>query len=301
MIKKLSLVFALTLFSLLVGQTLHHLKDGFSLRRIPSLDYQITQDWDEEADLALQQTFRYLGRGRQCFAFESEDGKYVLKFPRTDIYKTPFWARLLPIASYRAQLEKTHQARKQFVLDSFALAFDELKNQTGLLAIHLGQSHSTGKKLTIVDAAGCKCQIPLEKAPFVLQYKKPLFMKALSAALEKGQRKEAEKILDALVYNIRERAKKGILNRDRSFLRNYGYEEGKVYQIDVGSFFRSRDLSPSASYQKSLLDSLAPVQEWLAENAPQMVDYLNHRLQANLELKSESPAKRKAADIGILN
>ncbi len=279
MIRKLAILLALLLFCALAGEGLYLAKDGFSARRIHSLDYEVAENWGEEAERALELTFHYIGRGRQCFAFASEDGKYVLKFPRTDIYKTPFWARALPVHSYRTELEENHRRREEFILNSFRISFDELKDQTALLAVHLGQSTPKGKKLTLIDASGSKYRLPLEKTSFVLQYKQPILMKSFSAALERGERKEAEKILDALLAAVVERANKGILNRDRSFLRNYGFDGSKAYQIDVGSFFRSQDLDPSMAYHKSVRDSMEPVQEWLAENSPEMLDYLNSKLK----------------------
>lgn len=285
MMRKTLPILALLLFSLLIGQALHDLRNGFTLRRIPPLNRPVSADWDEQTAQILSQPFHYLGRGRQCFAFESEDKKYVLKFPRTDIYKTPFWARVLPAKTYREKLEAIHKVREQFILDSFSLSFRELKHQTALLAFHLGQSEPRGKKLTLIDRIGFKYQIPLENAPFVLQEKKPLLMEAFTSALEKGEKKEAEKILDALISVIVERAEKGILNRDRSFLRNYGYDGENAYQIDVGSFFKNPNLSHYASYEKSLRDSLDPIQEWLAENEPSLLPHLNTRLSSALNKK----------------
>lgn len=267
----------LILLSAGAGEGLYYLKDGFSPRRIQSLGYAVGEDWGEEARGALEQTYRYIGRGRQCFAFASADGKYVLKFPRTDIYKTPFWARALPVKSYRAALEKEHRAREEFILNSFRISFQDLKNQTALLAVHLGKSNSK-KTLTVIDAAGCKHLLPLAATSFVLQYKHPLLMKAFSSALQKGEKKEAEAILDALLAAIIERAQKGILNRDRSFLRNYGFDGKKAYQIDVGSFFHNPELDPGAAFQKSVRDSIDPIQEWLAIHSPEMLDYLKLRL-----------------------
>jgi len=279
MIKKLAILSLLVLLSMLVGKGIYFIKDGFSARRIQSLDYFVVEDWDEEASRALEQTYHYIGRGRQCFAFASDDGKYVLKFPRTDIFKTPFWVRALPVPSYRKELVANHKKREEFILNSFRISFSELKKETSLLAVHLGQSLGKGKKLRIVDASGSKHLLPLEKTSFVLQYKQPILMKTFTSALQNGSVKEAEKILDALLDAIVTRAKKGILNRDRSFLRNYGFDGTHAYQIDIGSFFRSKDLSPKAAYDKSVRDSTDPVREWLADNAPSMLPYLDSRLK----------------------
>ncbi len=279
--RKAFFLLILILFCAAIGETLYFLKDGFSARRIQSLSLPTPFPSDPESTAALAQTYRYLGRGRQCFAFASEDNRYVLKLPRTDIYKTPLWVRLLPLKAYQQRLEADHLERQQFILDSFLLSFHELPEQTGLLALHLGQS-AAPHSLTLIDALGCKHSISLGKTPFALQRKQPLWLPAFSAALA-NNRSEAKRLLDALLDVIVERGQKGILNRDRSFRRNYGFDGTRAYQIDVGSFFRKPELSPKATFQKSVRDSVDPIQEWLAQTDPQMLAYLNEQLALKLE------------------
>lgn len=275
---KLLILMFLTLLSLGVGRGLHALKDGFNPKRIQSLNFWVEDALSEEAKQALKQPFRYLGRGRQCFAFASEDGRYVLKFPRTDIYKTPFWAKALPVTSYRNRLEQSHQRREAFILNSIALSFQELREQTALLAVHLGRSLSH-EQLTVIDKFGSTYHLPVASTPFILQRKTPLLIPAFQQALTRGDLPEAQKILDALLTAIIERASKGILNRDRSFLRNYGFDGEKAYQIDVGSFFRNPKMSFEESYHKSIRDSINPVQEWLSTHSPEMLSYLNEKIR----------------------
>lgn len=276
--KCLALAF-LIVFGACVGQCLYYAKDGFTIRRIHTLTHLIREEFSDEAKRALNQPFRYLGRGRQCFAFESEDGKYVLKFPRTDIYKTPLWAKALPVSQYRQKLEKNHKAREEFILNSFRISFHELGEQTGLLALHLGQSPPSSQSLHVIDALGCSYHLKLWATPFALQIKRPLLMQEFIKAIDAKREEQAKQILDALLVVIKERAEKGILNRDRSFLRNYGFDGERAYQIDVGSFFKRPDLEPAARYEKSLRDSVDPIQEWLSQNAPEMLSYLNGKLE----------------------
>jgi hypothetical protein len=191
--------------------------------------------------------------------------------------------RALPVSSLREQGRADCAKREQFILESMRIAFEELQNQTGVLAVHLGQSDSSGKKLTLVDAFGCRHCLPLEKTSFVLQTKQPLLMQAFQAALQRGDRIQAQKILDALLDTILERGRKGILNRDRSFLRNYGYDGRKAYQIDIGSFFRLEDLEPSTAFHKSVTDSVDAIKEWMAKTDPEMLLYLNRQLSAAVQ------------------
>ena len=281
--KKGLILLGLTFFSLGIGKGLYFLKDGFSFRRIHSLKCQECFGLNEKAKHILKDTFHYLGRGRQCFAFASEDGKYVLKFPRTDIYSTPLWAKVLPVKAYRKKLESAHKEREEFIRESFRISFESLQEETGLIAVHLGQTEPSKVLLTVVDASGSTHKLPLYKTSFVLQEKHPILMKEYIKAREEQNITHSKKILDVLLDVIVTRAEKGILNQDPSFLRNFGFDGEKAYQIDVGSFFKNPSLSQEEIYQKSIRDSVDSVQEWLQEHDPEMLSYLNKKLDLILQ------------------
>lgn len=280
--KQFFVLLCLSLLSIGTGQGLYHLKKGFTPRRIHVLERKASDNWNSGAAQALSQTYTYIGRGRQCFAFGSADGKYVVKLLRTDIYKLPLWLRALPFPSLREKMRTRQAQREQFIVNSMQIAFDDLQSQTGVLAVHLGQSPSKGQTLHLIDAMGCNLHLPLEKTAFVLQLKQPLLMHAFQAALQKGDRAEARKILDALLAAVIERGKKGILNKDPSFLRNYGYDGYRAYQIDVGSFFRMED----TPLHQSIHYTMNPIRSWMAKTDPEMLHYLNQQLAAALQNES---------------
>lgn len=273
----------LILLCLSAGKGLHFLKDGFTPRRVDPLGFRVSFPTDEETTLALAQPFHFIGRGRQCFAFASADDRYVLKVPRTDAYKTPFWVRALPLYSLRHRVEQTRLKRLQSFLRSVELSLQDLKSQTGVIATHLGQSEPKRGPLILIDKLGCSRSLPLEKVSFILQYKKPLLTQALVTALKAGNRKEAEKILDAWVHLMAERGARGLLNKDPHFLYNYGFDGERAYQIDIGDFFRSPQLSPPEAYQKSIRDSIDPIQKWLRQRDPQMAEYLYTIVEMSLK------------------
>ncbi len=276
--RKLGLLLLLLCFCAGVGKGLYFLKKGFSLRHVQSLRKSVADQWDEETERALAQRFHYLAQGRQCFAFVSEDNKYVLKLLRTDIYQLPFWARVLPCPALREKILADRAEREDFILNSIQIAFETLRDQTALIATHLGQSPSRGQTLTLIDALGCKHTLPLEKTAFALQYRHPLLMNAFQKARQTGNQTHAEHILSALITTITERGKKGVLNQDRSFLRNYGFDGEKAYQIDIGTFFRKEELTSQAAFEKSARDSLGAIRDWMVANDPAMIPYLDQKL-----------------------
>lgn len=274
--KKTIAITCIFILSLLAGQGVYYGRKGFSLRRVQGLEQTFsTSQVDPETKNILSQDFTYLGRGRQCFAFASKDEKYVLKFPRTDIYRVPFWARAFGSHVYQKTLFERKEEAKRFLFESFHLAKDELQDITGILFSHLGKSKQTTDTLSLIDALGFKHTLPIHASIFILQKKQSLWT---AAFLNAETKKEKERILNALVEAIVKRAQKEILNSDRTFLSNYGFDGKVVYQIDVGSFFLHKTLTPEEAYQKSARDSLEPVHEWLKKKDPEILPTLNIRL-----------------------
>ncbi len=238
----------------------------------------------------LRKPYRYLGRGRQCYAFESFDGSTVLKIPRLDRYCLPLRWQALPNSRKKREISEDRQKRLSFTLESFRIASQELEQDTGVLYLHLRETEGLPKELTLYDRLHRPFRIDPNRIAFVLQKKRPLMMPAFLAALKKGDRSLAENILDSYLKVIETRSLAGIFNKDPSFLKNFGYEidqfgHGKGVQIDIGSFYRKADLSPEDAYQEALLDSTGPIRAWLAKVDPWIALSFELKLEECLQKK----------------
>ncbi len=283
MFRKVGALFFLILSMMLIGKGWHFAKDGFSIQRTRfPLGRSHLPEPDFEVRNALNQSYHYLGRGHQCYAFESADGQYVLKLPRYDRYTIPFWLRAsrFPfLENVREALQEDKEKRLQFTLNSFHIAFDELKKETALLYLHLDRTESFRLSTEVVDRIGRSYRLNLDRTAFILQRKKPLMMPAFKLALASGNRVEAKEILEAFLEVIAVRARKGIFNKDPSFLRNFGYD-GEGVQIDIGSFYRKKDVDLMTAFGPSFLQTIGHVQDWLTTVDPEIASWFKQRTEA---------------------
>jgi len=279
MLRKIFILLCLVAACSGIGKGMHWAKKGFTIRRVAAPAQTNFEIWNSEADLAMEQPFRYLGRGRQCFAFASLDGKYVLKLPRTDIYQIPFWMRTLPLPTTKRETFRAVRAeRERFVLNSMKIAYEELQEDTGVLALHFGRAPDLGKEITVIDALGYHHRLPAHKTTFVLQTKQPILIKAFLDTLRSGDRAKGKEILDAFIDVVVARGSKEIWNKDESFLRNYGFDGNKGYQIDIGSFYHK----PNGA--ASIRDTMHPVKSWLAKTDPEMLAYFDAALERKMHI-----------------
>lgn len=277
-LQRVILCLSLLLLPVLAGEGLYYFRKGFSPRRLQPLGIQTKESAiSPEIQCILAQPFYFLGRGRQCFAFESQDGKYVLKVPRTDIYRIPLWTRILTPRKYQEVIKAEKERRRTFVFKSFRIAMDELREETGTIAIHLSQTPVQGSSLHLVDSLGISHRFSPNSTLFILQHKKKLWT---TQFLKAKDIEEKTKLIHALLDVMTLRGRKQVFNRDRSFLRNYGFDEEKAFQIDIGDFYHIDSLDPAFALQKSVRDSMEPVQEWLAKTDPSMLSVIQERLDA---------------------
>ena len=263
-----------------IGKAWHWAKDGFTIRRIGVFSMPEIKSYplDAASEAALQQKYYYLSRGHQCYAFVSEDGRYILKLPRYDLYQTPFWMR----ACRFPFVERAHNAfvadkqkRLRFLLGSFKIAFEELKEETALLYSHLGRTDQLDKTVLIQDRIGRSYSIDLDRTSFLLQTYQPLMMPLCQSSVLSGDREKAKEILNAFIELIALRAGKGIFNKDPSFFRNFGMKGAKGVQIDVGSFYRLQ----SGIFVDSFSQTAGHVTEWLARLDPEMAAWFDLQVQ----------------------
>ncbi len=281
--KRLLSLFALIGVCALTGKAWHLAKDGFSLSRTyASLPSGGFQSFDPSVSLALQQPYVYLGRGHQCYAFGSADGQYVIKLPRYDRYRLSFFLRSCPISAilpYRKAIRDDIEKRQTFLHESFRLAFEELRDETALVYLHLHRTEHFQHPLIIKDRIGRVYRLDPNQTAFILQEKKPIMMAFFQDRLQAGDRKGAEEILDAFLEVVASRSQKGIYNKDPSFMRNFGWDGGKGIQIDIGSFYRKSDLPFQEARERSFQETIAHVRNWLNEVDKDMLNTFDQKTQ----------------------
>jgi hypothetical protein len=264
MIRKIGIIVLIAISLAFACKGWHTMKQGFSISRIETHAHTSqlqTAPLNSISDQALSQNYYFLGKGHQCYAFSSEDGEYVLKFPRSDRYRLSFWLKSFPFFQRKKiKALKDKIQRHKFITESFHLANNELRKETALLMLHLNPTKNIQKSVKIHDRLGQPYEINLDQTPFILQKKGTLLMPLIESAIKHNRKEKSQEMLHAFLDCVAFRAQKGIFNKDASFLRNFAFSESKVVQIDVGSFYYPKQSRPA---KHSFTDTIEPVKEWL--------------------------------------
>ncbi len=224
---------------------LHNIQSSLSYRE----DWA-TCDPDEHLQDAWNQPYMYLGNGAQCYAFVSQDGKYVLKFFKMKHLTPKSWLKAIPLIpkQYRFQKLNLRQQRLDQTFGAFKMAYDEFRIESGLLFVHLNRTHSLNKR-ALLQKGNKQWNVNLDEVPFILQERGELIYKHLNRLITEGDYYATQTAIRSVQDFFTHRNAKGFADLDSGISKNYGFVGNRVVQIDIGRLRHKKDLN---EYEQAL-------------------------------------------------
>lgn len=255
--------------------TAHLCTDGFSQRFIQGpLTSEKAILASNQIKQALSQPFHYLGKGRQCFVFESLDGQYVLKFFNQKYLQMPWYSFL-----FQEKEKRKRDKRRVFYETSYEIAFFELGEE--ILYLHMSPSQDL-PKTEIQDKAYRKFCIDLNTVPFVLQRKGEPFYEHLEKVYSQEGDEGLLREIDTFLGQIALRISKKIADADADIEHNWGYVDGKIFHLDPGRLYLDPSLGEKERQLGEWRNATHRFQKWLRKTHPEAAHYLQKKLRDHL-------------------
>jgi hypothetical protein len=287
----------LSLFTLIVlslyglGRLYYHLTGGFMIVNITS-EFAYQPQWEvrpllaseqEELSKALEQPYFYLGKGCQSYVFASQDGQYVIKFFKYQRYRLQSWLAYFPplpaVVKYRQEkLDKKWTKLDGFV-KSWKVAFENLKEETGLLFVHLNKTTNMGRQVTLYDKIGQQHHVDLDHMEFCIQRKARLLCETLMDFKTLGDLAAGRVLLHQLLSLILSEYSRGLADNDHALMQNTGVAQGRPVHIDVGQFVFNDAVKEPTVFHQELFTKTYKFKLWLRDHYPELADYLEAELR----------------------
>jgi hypothetical protein len=248
----------------------HQKTDGFSLRRIRFQDNLEKHPIQIDPSL-FTQPFHYLDCGNQCFAFASEDGKYILKFFKYANPPIPHFLTQIPLINHLKPL-RPHRYEKALWkqkrdFQGYKLAYNHFKEETGLIAVHFNPS-SLPIPITLTDKLHIAHKVDLSTTPFVLQKRAtPIYQQLRTLAPAQKQQ-----TLINLIKLLKNRISLNLKDDDAHFYSNFGFIDTTAIQIDPGHFIEGTYPDP----ELELKNILQPLIEWCKKNDESLIPLIEN-------------------------
>lgn len=267
------------------------LADRFSLSNISSSltdnpAWEIPPPTDNERQrisTCLEQPFTYLGKGSQCYVFESADKEWVLKFFRHERYRFPTWVTFLSLPPFLKVIQEERilekQRKQELLFESCMLAYQELREESGLLFLHLNKTPFFEKNVTIKDKLGRKFSIEIDQYAYLIQKKGALLYPSLEEWMERGEVERAKNALSDLVILLEKRYEKGIVDHDAVISKNAGFLDDKPIYFDIGQFGKDDTIKDAQISYEETKKITRKLRSWIAENYPDLVSQLDQEIE----------------------
>ncbi len=276
----------LTLF-LLFGFFCEYRTKGFSVNKVLSAGQILEHDIEHSAEQInfakgiLNQKFFYLNKGRQCYVFESEDHKYVIKIINHSRFRLPF-SFLSNFFDKFQKIHKKREKRKKPTFQSIQLAYKQLKKQAGLIYVQLSGINSLKKCITLIDAAHREHKVDTSRLHFLIQAKAEMIYPALKTVYKTKGEKGLKKALNSLIDILVKRIEKNIEDDDLDIEINFGFLHEKAIFIDVGRFSYNPQLASLEERKKEILKTTKFFRKWLEKKFPEQAIFFEKNLLERL-------------------
>lgn len=248
-------------------------------------ELQLSEEEEGKIIELLKQPFSYLGKGSQCYAFASADGNYVIKFPRLHRMRSPLWMRLgarIPGFTAMQRLDRDYSKKREAELErnflSYMIAYQQLKEATALVYLHLNRTPEWKFTTTFYDKIDCAHQLDLGKSYFLLQRRASWLVPELERMMKEGDEKRAKQLVDGLLARLLERAKLGLFDKDPHITNNFGLIDGEVVQIDIGRYQDDPERARPKVYCEDIRHVLRKFLPWLSKRFPTLERHLLDKL-----------------------
>src|SRR5262249_20275599 len=151
--------------------------------------------------------------------------------------------------------------------------FKELKDETGLIYVHINNSRDLNKKVTIFDKHGTRHVVDIDRTSFYVQKRAQLIYSRISELMHLEKVDDAKKIISTVFSLLDHLGKKGIVDNDPILRKNFGLIDDVAVQIDIGKLRIDPERKKNLAYKKEVASITHSFKTWLEKNYPALTDH----------------------------
>ena len=284
------LVAALTLLFTFLQRTPEAFSDKLVMQNAsdPRWDIAVSHEKFLQVEAYLKAPYHYLGKGKQCIAYESGDEAYVIKLLlQKKLHFTDFMSKLpdfFPFSLYKDQKVKGKATRKKSLLESFKIAYEIIPEYTGVVFLHLNPTKKLYNTICLIDQKQNPQLVDVNPLQFVVQKKAKLLKPAICEYVWSGDVDAAKRCIDYAFDLLFQCAKKGVTDLDTALIRNnnIGLLDDRAIYIDIGKLRYMPDIQQKHMFVKDL-HRLKPLHTWLKKYYPELAEYYQFRQKEVIE------------------
>ncbi len=262
---------------------------GFSTAKIYS-ELHYNENWETDpltqsgykqlVEKIFPQTYYYLASGAHCYVFISEDKRYVLKFFKTKHLFPKEWLSFFSfLRRLTGRLEVGTQFFSERIFASYKSAYDMLRNESGLVYMHLNKKREFRIKVSLIDNKGKKHYVDLDEVEFVVQKKAVKIFDHLHALIKQQDQEGLEAAIRSFLQLIAIRCEKGFTNQDIALKNHYGFIGNHAIQMNCDSLIPDNSMKYPMNFREEVLQAAKRLDLWASQNQPELSFFIQSEAQ----------------------
>ncbi len=259
---------------------------GFSLKKITSRTPTQEEHIGDELE-SIQALFdaplTYIGSGNHTYAFVCADRSHVVKFFKQNHFGPYTWLDYLPLPEklnpWRIPRKKAFATSRREAFGSLELAKKHLKDQTGLIYLHLCRTNNIKRKTKLIYSETRQPICNIDKMEFIVQNYAKVGFKHIHDLLDAGKKEEAMSHLASYLKLIRQRCEKGLADRDLQFFKNFGFVGDKPIEIDITDFCQKHAMKDKDNWAKEVKAASRELIDFVQNECPDLLDQFKEKIE----------------------
>ena len=261
-----------------IDRFIHSKSHRFSLPKISAIqesaqacDMQpFSAEKKKELDAIFSQTFTFFAKCNYTYLFLSEDHKYIIKFLKRDAFDPKSWLAYIPVSfnPYHQDYNQKCEEKSKIFL-AFKMAFNEFKEETSLVYMHIDTITQLHRRLAIVDREGKRYKVDVDKTNFYIEKRAQLLCPKIADLMRNKEEERAKQLITSVFAHVNFLVRRGFFDPELTLCKNLGVIEDKVVQLAIGKLY------PVTNGCTQLTQGLNSLRSWLERNYPELLSHFD--------------------------
>jgi hypothetical protein len=196
------------------------------------------------------------------------------------------WLRDFPFSlfeKYRLDNVEKRQDVFETFFKSFIHAYEHLREESGLIYLHLNKTRDLKKKVTLIDCDGNKFSVDLDSKEFVVQLKAEKISEYLLNLKDKDKEEEARQVVRSFLEIVARCCQRGYGDQELGVRNNFGIVNGKAILVDCSYLHVDTSLKYPHHFQAEILSVTEKMSQWAEQFYPDLSIILQEEAQAVID------------------
>jgi hypothetical protein len=188
----------------------------------------------------------------------------------------------------RKKIKEYNIERLHYHFNNYKNSFEQLKEETGLILVHINRTNDIKRTVTLVDSIGTPYTVSLDNVTFILQHKAALIYPTLDALMQAHNLDAAKEIVSSVIRLMVNCCQKGFIDDDPVLRKNYGLLGTRAIHIDVGDLIPNEAMKERENYIPHVKEMTLSFRKRIEQNYPALLPQFEQEIEA-LTLSEKTP------------